>query len=338
MNDEAEARNEPDEQIGTMQDLLSFSFGLDDDVEEKRKKLKRQRQEMLAEQNQTSSKDTIASKEESWTQVPSRNSGTHRNSGTQRSPSGMQRIASGIHQVNNGGDMQADEISRMLALPLPEYVLYACEKNEVALELAEEWQGPAFTFTRYMKSHPNLKGLSAVNAADKVGTIIDQMYPESDCPWSELLGDSDSRGNENDAFDHFVESWDSIKVPLGESPIEQAVRFADKYPVELPKYSATRWRPYLRFLSICRGLQIAQGAESIFLPVRKISDLMGKPTSSISNYRKRAINDGLLTLVNPHQGRRKATEFRFNFENLPGNSESASPDLDECTGDWGEIA
>lgn len=337
MNDEAETRYETDKQVETMQNLPSLSFGLDDDVEERRKKLERQKKELLAEQSRRSSQDTIAVEEESWTQVPSRNSGTHRNSGTQRSPSGMQRIASGIHQVNNGSDIQADEISRMLALPLPEYILYACKKNEVALELAEKWQGPAFTFARYMKSHPQLKGLSAVDAADKIGTILYQMYPESDCPWSELLGYSDSRGNENDAFDHFVESWDLIKNPSGESPIEQAVRLADKYPVELPEYSTDSWRPYLKFISICRWLQNARGDESIFLSVRTFSELVGKPISSISNYRKRAVEDGLLTLVSPHQGRKKATEFRFNFENLPDNPESDSPDLDEFTEDWGEI-
>ncbi len=157
------------------------------------------------------------------------------------------------------------------------------------------------------------------------------MYPGADDPWVELLGDCDSAGNPDDPFEHFTHCWDTIQHPLGESPLERATRLAEEHPVVLPRYQSPRWKPYRRFISICRWLQVAQNGDSFFVPVHTFDGILGVEAKTVSNYRKRAEREGYLVLVKKHE-RRKATGYRFNLDAL-----GAQEPMSEAAGDWEEI-
>ncbi len=266
--------------------------------------------------------------------------------------SGMQRISGGTQEAlrNSWGDQEehrgggADPAERVGSsqpgqatscgsspevMPLREYVLFAAEKNREVLENAGGWLGVAFTFTRYMMTHPDLEGLSSQEAADQLDELLGGMFPEADDPWVELLGACDSVDNRADPFEHFAHCWEMIQHPLGEGPLEQASRLAEEHPVDLPGYRSPRWKPYRRFVSICRWLQVAQGGESFFVPVRTFAEILGVATKTVSNYRTRAERDGYLALVREHEGRRKATEYRFNLDAL-----GAQEPMSEAAGDW----
>lgn len=240
------------------------------------------------------------------------------------------RIASGSQDNTGGRDRAGLRVE--FAMPLADYVFAAAEQNEAALEYADTWQGVAFTFTRYLKGHPDLRDLNSREAGDVVDQLLTEMFPDAEDPWVRLLGAADSAGNYCEPFDHFTHCWDIVKYPIEEAPIDQAVRLAGEHPVSLLQYHSPRWAPYRRFVSICRWLQFAQDGENIFLPVRKFGELLGVSPMSVSNYRSRAEQDGFLVRVREHD-RRRATEYRFNLEALRCQSQSV-----EDAGDtWEEV-
>ena len=254
----------------------------------------------------------IAPADRSYTQVP-------RNAGTQRNPEGTHqelRNASGTQERTRGHQRDEAGVAVAAAMPLGDYLLFAAEKNRAALKYAEGWQGVAFTFARHLKVHPGLRERSSQCAGDVVDRQLAKMFPQAEDPWVELLGNTDSAGRYCEPFEHFVEAWDEVLYPIGETPIELAVRLAEEHPVAMPEYPSPRWAPYRHFISICRWLQFAQDGENIYVPVRKFGELIGRPIKTISNYRKRAVRDGYLILVKAHQGRSQATEYRFNLERL----------------------
>jgi Mn-dependent DtxR family transcriptional regulator len=53
------------------------------------------------------------------------------------------------------------------------------------------------------------------------------------------------------------------------------------------------------------------------------AEILDVAPKTISNYRKRAEREGYLVLVKEHEGRRKATEYRFNLDvlDLQGQSD-----------------
>lgn len=221
-----------------------------------------------------------------------------------------------------------------LDLPVTEHIRLAAEMNAEALETAQRWQGSAWTFCRYMMSHPEFQGLNSQQALDRLNPILESMFPQAQNPWEEVFDFVDSMGNFHDPIGHLMECWDLVENALGESPIEQAVRLAEEHPLKLSKYRSRIWEPFLRFLSICHWLQEIVGDEPFFAPVRKFAEVLRVSPASVSNYRRYAEREGYLVLVKEHEGRQKATEFRFVLEALyPGmDTEEQAAD-----GEWGEI-
>ncbi|NJL26890.1 MAG: hypothetical protein HC897_02905 [Thermoanaerobaculia bacterium] len=344
----------------------AISWGSTENMDGHRRQLKLQQEAMLRGETPPPIEPTETPDPRSCTQEPIRHSGSQRlSSGIHpelRIPSGsqehtrekargvipppepagrapaMSRAPQGTQDLRverNGRAMQPPAGANEPAtpeMPLSEYIQFAAAKNQEALEYAEGWQGGAFTFTRYMKSHPDLAGHSSQEVGDLLDGILAKMFPQADDPWVELLGDTDSQGNACDPFEHFAHSWDAIRYPLGEAPLEQAIRLADEHPVVLPGHRSRRWEPYRRFIAICRWLQFACDGENFFLPVRKFGEILDVPIMTISNYRKRAERDGYLVLVKEHEGR-KATEYRFNLDAI----RRQQPEASSATEDWGEI-
>ena len=111
----------------------------------------------------------------------------------------------------------------------------------------------------------------------------------------------------------FVYSWQRMRYKIGEGPLAAAYRTAVSSPLELPDSDPWRDLPaYRTFVSLARCLQVAREDQPIFLPRRRIGELLGRSHTQVMRYCAHAVEHGYLELVNAHSlvGRR-AAEYRF---------------------------
>jgi len=115
--------------------------------------------------------------------------------------------------------------------------------------------------------------------------------------------------DEEELLCDFVYSWRRIRFQIGEGPLAVAYRNAVKQPLDLP--DSDSWKDlagYRTFVSLAHYLQVTQGDEPIFLPRRRIGELLGRSHTQIMRYCAHAVEHGYLQLVNEHSlvGRRAA--------------------------------
>ena len=151
------------------------------------------------------------------TQVP-RLSDTQGNPDTQGTHQAPRHPLVTQEPSENHARARTREGSTLDTMPLARFIPIAAQKNREALRYADGWMGVSFTFTRYLKGHPDLAGLDAVEAAEVVDQLLTERYPEAEDPWVELLGDRDSRGQDCEPFESFVESFQSFHERAGQLP------------------------------------------------------------------------------------------------------------------------
>jgi hypothetical protein len=160
-------------------------------------------------------------------------------------------------------------------------------------------------FVRRAKSHPYLRELPAVEAANVVEDVVSRWSGtvEVASSWQSLFPQSD------DPKAEFVYTWPLVKwaVPVLDIAQEEAARLTLE-PLEA--YSPD----YVRFISIVGHLQ--RNVEGVILvPVAKFAELFGCTPMTISRYRKLAMAAGVLRMefrgIRQH---RKADEFKFAVE------------------------
>jgi hypothetical protein len=132
-----------------------------------------------------------------------------------------------------------------------------------------------------------------------------------------------------DAHAEFYGAWDQVRFLPGRMPLESALEYADRLPLEL-NAETREGRPegYQRFISIAGWLQVGMGDRNILLPVEDLAEALGVQPMTVSRYRKWAEEDGFLKQVKGHvykgKGRGgKATEFRFKVGRFPILREAA---------------
>lgn len=144
----------------------------------------------------------------------------------------------------------------------------------------------------------------------------------------------------------FACNWSSIRYRSGETPLENALGKAERFPLT-PDRAIGHPRlliGYSRFVSIAAWLQVTMGDRPIFLPVRNLACLLEVAEMSISRYRQMAEEDGYIRTLQPAcRERHRATKFRFDisrFEILlrhsqPGTREGFSSDPPRANADAG---
>jgi hypothetical protein len=126
-----------------------------------------------------------------------------------------------------------------------------------------------------------------------------------------------------DAEAEVLRSWDKIRILVGGTPLDSALKFADECPLGLrPELKECRSTGYPRFISMAAYLQVGRGNDHILLPCDDVSKLLGVTAMTVSRYRAWAVEDGYLTVVKPHEPYRgkkptRATEFRFDLSKFP---------------------
>ena len=182
----------------------------------------------------------------------------------------------------------------MSSLDLPVYTILADRHSLERYELAEYpgWQSSTWEFTRLMKGHPALAQLTA-----------DEAYEEID--WGLVDFDEDEQLA-------FLTEWDKVRYIPGWSPLDWALMMADEKQLEPSRSARGRFQKFARFISLAGWLQVERGDENIYLPCRRVGELLGYDPKTISNMRRLAIREKLLSVAKEHSfGKREATEFRF---------------------------
>ncbi|GEM_PF-2915967 len=121
-----------------------------------------------------------------------------------------------------------------------------------------------------------------------------------------------------DLYCDFVYCWERIRYGIGEGPLAVAFRQAQQAPLILPE--SDPWRDletYKLFVSLAFRLQLIKGDEPIFLPSRRIGDLLGRSHTQIVRYCAHAVDESYLQLVNEHSlVGRKAAEYRLDVSRI----------------------
>ncbi len=174
-------------------------------------------------------------------------------------------------------------------IPVPAFIeLAAQESTSESYRDDAPWKSTTWEFTRSLKSHPKLSHLTA----DEVSELVD----------FEALGFDD-----DEALQFLVE-WNRVKFIPGVKPLDWAWNMAKKKPLT----SKRKFERYNQFVSICGWLQVLLGRDNaIFLPTVKIGEILHCSPRQVSTYRKVAVEDKLLEVVEQHQPRRRATRFKF---------------------------
>jgi hypothetical protein len=178
-----------------------------------------------------------------------------------------------------------------------------------------------FQFVRLVKFHPQVKDLSATEAADRVEAGLAKEFSVAD-GWSVFPKEFQA------SWEAFVSLWDEIRTPVGfEDPLVEAVRRVDEgLPLEFPFPDSPGRATYRRFLSIaCHLQQIVPQGKPIALPVERLAELLEVTHQQVSSLRKAAVSEGwliqVLASVPPRDGRSgQAATFRFLTERLKKDS------------------
>jgi len=183
-------------------------------------------------------------------------------------------------------------------LPLVDYTVLAADIGfSESTEYGEPWRSTTWNFTRLMKSHPDLRNLSADEALDRI-------------PWRLIDFPEDER------LQVLVE-WDRVKYLPGQDPFDVALSLAAQKPLVPKRCKGGKFALYGSFISLCGWLQVVEGeGKPIYLPVRKTGKELNCTKEMISTFRKLAVKDGFLEVCTPHSAYR-ATRFTFVVDKFP---------------------
>lgn len=191
-----------------------------------------------------------------------------------------------------GGDLPLS-----LRLPLKRFVEEAArlsaESAESSHESSGRWQSVTWEFTRLLKLRPELSGLSAKRAFEKI-------------PWAVTEFDEDEMLS-------FLCEWEAVRLLPGQDPVEQALALARGKPIARDP----GFKTFPLFISLAGWLQVLVGTDCpIFLPARKIAALLGTTKETVSNMCRLAERDGILRKVERHTPHR-AARYSFNIDKFP---------------------
>ncbi len=178
-----------------------------------------------------------------------------------------------------------------------EYVLDATDRGRIP-----DFQ-ITFQFVRILKAHPTICELPTRTAWE-----LTRRHAVA------FGGGSDPE----DAEAEFFDAWDSVRLPAGVNPLDEALRRARQTPLGLFQGGKERPNGYKLFISLAGWLCVVIGSDRIKLPCEAVAAVLGVTPMTISRYRKFAIVDGYLIKLMNNQlkvcGDDVATTFRFKVE------------------------
>jgi hypothetical protein len=210
--------------------------------------------------------------------------------------------------------------------PFEEY-LVACYSGQETLQ-KQSPRSPLYWFTWLVKGHDDMteqlenpmkaieiveSNLSGWSRQQRKAGKPTPFKSKSRDPWEEWFD-----AVREDATATFFETWKKIRFRPGMAPLQQA--FQENQHCRLHLHSEIRkrrpgtpgersTRDYEFFVGLATYLQVAMGTRPILLPVDDVGELMGIRPSTVSLYRKWAMEDGYLIEESQYVAHKKATEF-----------------------------
>lgn len=203
------------------------------------------------------------------------------------------------NQMATARQLASDPERIPIELPLPKFVEWAVERNQAHYD-AQRKKGlfvtPLFEFVRYLKAHPTLEKLTAMEAFEHLRAL----------PWRDLFPES------TDPQIEFLDAWDKVRVPGGQDILIYAAGLARDKPIRLRKSISEK---YSQFVSIAAHLQSIRPGDYINLPVVRLADILKVDLRTVSYYTHRAMTDGFLTrLAKHHALSHQAARYTFDCE------------------------
>jgi hypothetical protein len=119
---------------------------------------------------------------------------------------------------------------------------------------------------------------------------------------------------DEETLDMILSDIERVKVAKGGGPLEWALLMSSEPEYLLSDPDDLQLEGYNRFLSIAGWLQVHRVDKPIVLPVEKLASALGVTAQHISNWRRRAQRQGLLSEVKRYVAHKQATQFRFAIE------------------------
>jgi hypothetical protein len=159
-------------------------------------------------------------------------------------------------------------------LSLRQFAAIAAEESRGASEQSSWPKSVTWEFTRYCRAHPRLTHLTAEQAYEQI--------------------DWDAAGFAEEEMMEFFIEWDKVHHLPGVQPVDWALRMAQERTL-VPPEPRSKMKAYARFLSLAGWLQVLVGDNPIFLPCRKIGEMLGVSHETVSTMRKLAVRDKMLS-------------------------------------------
>jgi hypothetical protein len=206
-------------------------------------------------------------------------------------------------------------------LPLHDFVRAAIDKNGLDFACRQKWLSPLFVFARSLKGRGEFAASEGYRAAQTLDPVLTDLFGAPD-PWQRAFGDISG-----DPRAELIRTWDCVQSSSDGDALtiarESALRFALR---PLRSYSSL----YSEFISMVGHLQRQQPGQAVAIPIKRIGILLGCHHTMVSQYRRWAEGEGILTKTAEYTAKQWAAEYNFavdQFDWLTGEQhEPLSPD------------
>jgi len=177
-------------------------------------------------------------------------------------------------------------------------------------EIIEGSQGDFFKFCRLLRAHFPEK-----TTAEHVFDFLDP-HLQRWGGWARYFArDDDGRPGVEDsetALALMETYWRRIRFLPGKPPLQQALEKASAHPLGTLRGKKRATPKYDRFVSVCGWLQTTVGDAPVYLPERKMAELLNTSPALVHAWLRWALEDGFLKCVMRYPpGTRRANEYRF---------------------------
>ena len=220
------------------------------------------------------------------------------------------------HQVSHSLDVtpfqrESGVLEPLEGEALPDFIGRLCARLK---ELAADAR--LFHFTRAVKGHPAMRGVSRKAALAQVQAILDKRPPPDGADaWQDALG----VGSEQ-ARREFQDAWDEAYALPGEPLLAPVIAEARANPIPFP--TDYEGQEFGTFLTAVARLQVMRGRSPVMVSTADFGEALGLSPRTIATYRDWAVRERYMAKVKEAQfrssGGGKCAEYLFDLTRLPG--------------------